>query len=101
VHPDPDEAWDRVGPLLLHESNLYARWLREGRGGAGPYVEAADVDQLRREGRYGIVTPDECVELVRRHGSLDLEPLAGGLPAELSQASRKLIEHEVLPAVAG
>jgi alkanesulfonate monooxygenase SsuD/methylene tetrahydromethanopterin reductase-like flavin-dependent oxidoreductase (luciferase family) len=99
VHPDPDKAWAEVGGLLLEENNTYAAWLREGRGGGGPYREVADVEELRATGRHRIVSPAECVELVRPTMALDMEPLAGGLPPELVRQSRDLIEHEVLPVL--
>jgi alkanesulfonate monooxygenase SsuD/methylene tetrahydromethanopterin reductase-like flavin-dependent oxidoreductase (luciferase family) len=99
VHPDPDAAWDEHGHLLLRDMQTYWAWLRDGRGGTGPYEDVADVDAARKTGRYNIVSPDECVALGCEWGALDLYPLVGGLPPAVAWASLELIEHEVLPAV--
>ena len=29
VDPDPDALWERVGPYLLHDANMYAAWNHE------------------------------------------------------------------------
>jgi alkanesulfonate monooxygenase SsuD/methylene tetrahydromethanopterin reductase-like flavin-dependent oxidoreductase (luciferase family) len=100
VHPDPEAAWALVGHHCLHDMTTYARWLQAGRGGSGPYVPVADLDELRASGLYNIVTPEECAALVAEHGMLDMHPLVGGLPPEVAAASFDLIEREVLPAVA-
>jgi hypothetical protein len=60
----------------MHTS--YWTLLRDGRGGTGPYVEVADVADVRATGYYNIVTPDECIALGRKFGALDLHPLVGG-----------------------
>ena len=100
VHPDPDQAWAEVGHHLLHDMQTYWGWLRDGRGGTGPYRDVADVEALRADGRYQIVTPAECAALAREWGALDIYPLVGGLPPDAAWASLHCIEHEVVPALA-
>jgi alkanesulfonate monooxygenase SsuD/methylene tetrahydromethanopterin reductase-like flavin-dependent oxidoreductase (luciferase family) len=100
VHPDPEAAWAQVGHHCMHDMTTYASWLAAGRGGSGPYVPVADLDELRATGEYNIVTPERCVELVAEYGTLEMHPLVGGLSPEVAVASLDLIEREVLPAVA-
>lgn len=100
VHPDPEAAWSLVGQHCMHDMTTYAAWLRDGRGGGGPYGPVADLDELRASGLYNIVTPEECAKLVVEYGALEMHPLVGGLPPEVAFASLDLVEHQVLPAVA-
>jgi alkanesulfonate monooxygenase SsuD/methylene tetrahydromethanopterin reductase-like flavin-dependent oxidoreductase (luciferase family) len=100
VHPDPDQAWADHGHHLLHDMQTYWGWLRDGRGGTGPYRDVADIEALRADGRYLIVTPEECAAIGAQWGALDLYPLVGGLPPTVARASLDLIELEVVPMVA-
>jgi hypothetical protein len=101
VHPEPDVGWGLIAEYCLLEATTYARWLRDGRGGTGPYEPVDSIDELRATGQYSVVTPNECADLVRTHGGVMLHPLVGGLAPEVATASLALIEHEVLPAVRG
>jgi hypothetical protein len=61
---------------------------------------APSVEALRAEhGNYQIVTPDEAVELIRKHGSLMLQPLCGGMPIEYAWESLETLARDVLPRV--
>ena len=100
VAEDPDRAWAEVGPHILHDAQVYDSWQTAGQrtlvtGGAVDSVEA-----LRADGRYRIVTPEECAAVVRAHGSAILHPLIGGLPPELSWPSLQLIADRVRPLLA-
>jgi alkanesulfonate monooxygenase SsuD/methylene tetrahydromethanopterin reductase-like flavin-dependent oxidoreductase (luciferase family) len=99
VAEDVDEAWERMGPCLLHDARMYASWLS---GAAAASVSVAtSVAELRAErGAYRIFSIDEAVEYVRRHGVLVTHPLCGGLPPELAWRSLRLIAEKVLPAAA-
>jgi hypothetical protein len=44
-----------------------------------------------------VVTPDECVDVARRYGSVALHPLMGGMPTELGWESLQLYVDKVLP----
>jgi alkanesulfonate monooxygenase SsuD/methylene tetrahydromethanopterin reductase-like flavin-dependent oxidoreductase (luciferase family) len=99
VAEDPDEAWRRLGPYLLHDAQVYARWLGE-QGAAVSKSTATTVEALRAEaGSYRIFTPDEAVAFVRSAGILPLHPLCGGIPPELAWESLELLATKVLPAL--
>ena len=46
VADDPDEAWARIAPHALHETNAYGAWLASA-DALGPYAAADDADALR------------------------------------------------------
>jgi len=100
VAEDPERAWARVGPSCLYEMNAYGAWAVAA-GLATGYHPVADLDELAATGAYPVVTPEQCVELARRHGTLVLHPLCGGMDPELSWASLELIEQRVMPVLAG
>ena len=58
ISPDPDEAWVRLGPHLLHDTNTYAgvgrQWPHAGDGvPSGPHRRRAPGDQHLRGGDPG------------------------------------------------
>lgn len=99
VAEDPDRAWAEVGPHLLHDAQAYDGWQAEGARQQTHVTGGAvdSVDALRADGRYCIVTPEQCADLVRTHGSVILHPLIGGLPPELSWPSLELVADRVRP----
>jgi hypothetical protein len=65
-------------------------------------TKADDAEQLRAEGIYKIVTPDECIQLAEQlgpMGTLVLHPLLCGMPAELGWTSLELFKDRVLPKI--
>jgi hypothetical protein len=46
---------------------------------------------------WQVLTPDECVDLARRTGSVALHPLMGGMPVELGWESLQLYVDRVAP----
>lgn len=96
VADDPDRAWARIAPHALHETNSYGAWLATAEG-FHRYAPSDDADALRANGEYTVLTPDECVALVREEGSLVLHPLMGGLPPDLAWESLELVASKVLP----
>ncbi|MGW7467339.1 LLM class flavin-dependent oxidoreductase [Streptomyces xantholiticus] len=91
---DPDRAWVLYGEHLLHEARTYASWQsRDIRSAVRS--GAATVEELRSEGVYRIVTPDECVGLGAE--SLVLHPLCGGMPLDEGRRSLQLFCEHVLP----
>ena len=103
VHENPDRGWSHVAEHCLHDMNSYATWVATGRGGDGPHFEVASTDELRATGRYAVVTPGECVDLVRQHGGLQLHPLVGGIPRDIAlevaradRSRRAPVAHERL-----
>lgn len=96
---DPERSWAQLGPHLLHDARTYASWQPEHQRSA-VHSHATDVEALRREGRYRILTPDECVARARERGPFAdfvLFPLCGGTPPELGWESLELFARRVLP----
>lgn len=100
VSRDPDAAWTRWGPHLLHDARMYAEWMA---GGTSVTKSVANsVDALRAEqGPYRIFTPDEAIQHIRANGVLMMQPLCGGLPPEWAWESLELVVSDVLPGLAG
>jgi len=97
---DPDRFWAEHGHHLLADAQAYAAW----RGaGAKSYVrdDSATVEEMRAAGVYLVLTAAELTERCRS-GEIRLvtsHPACGGLPAEPSWESLRLISETVLPAV--
>lgn len=99
IAEDPDRAWAQYGEHLLHEARMYASWQSADIRSAVRSA-ATGVEELRREGVYRIVTPDECVALAeagRDQASLVLHPLCGGMPVDEGWRSLHLLAEQVLP----
>jgi alkanesulfonate monooxygenase SsuD/methylene tetrahydromethanopterin reductase-like flavin-dependent oxidoreductase (luciferase family) len=100
VAEDPDSAWERIGPHMLHDARMYAAWL--GASGSVSKSAATSVAELRAEqGPYRIFTPDEAIEHVRRNGLLLMQPLCGGIPPALAWEHLELVAKRVLPGLRG
>jgi alkanesulfonate monooxygenase SsuD/methylene tetrahydromethanopterin reductase-like flavin-dependent oxidoreductase (luciferase family) len=97
VSHDPAATWGEISKYALYDAETYASWQDDGVVSDWVVPELQSVDDLRTSGRYLVVTPDECVELVQRHGSITLHPLMGGIPPEIAWPSLRLFESEVLP----
>ncbi|GAA3067024.1 LLM class flavin-dependent oxidoreductase [Streptomyces glomeratus] len=95
---DPDRAWAEYGAHFLHEARTYASW-QSGDIRSAVRSAATTVRELRAEGVYRMVTPDECLAL-----GLDshvLHPLAGGMPLDEGWRSLHLFCERVLPRLDG
>ncbi|MGX1133430.1 alkanesulfonate monooxygenase SsuD/methylene tetrahydromethanopterin reductase-like flavin-dependent oxidoreductase (luciferase family) [Streptomyces glaucescens] len=91
---DPDRVWAAYGEHFLHEARTYASW--QGAGIRSAVRSAAGtVDELRAEGVYRVLTPDECV--ARGADQLVLHPLVGGMPVDEGWRSLRLLCEDVLP----
>ena len=100
VTRDPDRLWERIGPNLVYDASVYASWQYPDQRTSW-MVEADDVDQLRAAGQHHIVTPEECVDLMRSDGVVVLHPLCGGIDPAIGWESLHLVAEEVMPALAG
>ncbi|MET8077335.1 LLM class flavin-dependent oxidoreductase [Streptomyces sp. NPDC005303] len=98
IAENPDEVWARHGEHFLHEARTYASW-QSGDIRSAVRSAAVSVEELRAEGVYRILTPDECVE--QGLDNLVLHPLAGGMPVEEGWRSLRLFAERVLPALGG
>ncbi|MEU8589644.1 LLM class flavin-dependent oxidoreductase [Streptomyces sp. NPDC048664] len=94
IAEDPDRSWAAYGRHFLHEARTYASW-QSGDIRSAVKSAATTVDELRAEGVYQILTPDEC--LTQGLDSLVLHPLAGGMPLEEGWRSLTLFAERVLP----
>lgn len=97
VSHDPDRSWSQIGPYLLHDAQMYARWLGEKHARRiGQWAET--VEALRAaDGIYRIFTPDQALAHIRETGFWVTHPLCGGLPPDLAWPSLELLTKEVLP----
>ncbi|MEV8595575.1 LLM class flavin-dependent oxidoreductase [Streptomyces sp. NPDC052012] len=95
---DPERAWARCGAHFLHEARTYASWQPSGSRSAVRSA-AATVEELRAEGVYRIVTPEECLAL--GHDTYVLHPLAGGMPVDEGWRSLQLFAERVVPRLDG
>jgi alkanesulfonate monooxygenase SsuD/methylene tetrahydromethanopterin reductase-like flavin-dependent oxidoreductase (luciferase family) len=101
VSEDPDRMWDRVGSYLLHDAVTYRAWQPEGQR-SHVKADATTVEELRAEGVYQILTPDECVavaEEIGPFGAMTHHPLCGATPPEFGWESLELYVDRVLPRV--
>ncbi|MEY2425536.1 MAG: hypothetical protein QOI61_1108 [Actinomycetota bacterium] len=99
VAEDPDKAWAELGQYLLYETSVYASWQLPGQT-SHVHSEAKTTDELRAEGMYKIITPEECVALAKELGpmaSMVLHPLIGGMPPEAAWSSLELLASQVMP----
>ena len=90
-----------MGPFFLHETNAYGAWIAQN-DVAGPYHTVDDVEQLRAQGQYRILTPDQYIGELKAapFPFAFFHPLCGGMPPDLAWSSLRLFEHEVMPAFA-
>ena len=100
VARDPEATGRRIGPLAVADATSYAAWQEDGVVSDTAAPGATTWQALRESGRFAVVTPEECLALARRDGSLMLHPLMGGLEPALAWEGLRLFEHEVLPHVA-
>lgn len=97
---DPDAAWPELLPYFAHENNAYGAWLDEA-GLSGPYKPMPD-DDLRRSGRYRILTPEQYAAELSRMGEFAfafLNPMVGGIPPALGWECLRLYDEQVRPAL--
>ncbi len=104
VAKDVERGWQQIGPHAMHEANSYGHWMADaGIGGAGGYVPFASLDELRATGQYRVLTPEQLVDELRAAGpfaSAMMHPMMGGIPPEVAWESLRLVETEVIPALA-
>lgn len=96
ISDDPERDWAKIGPVALADAAVMRSWQTAGNRSLTE-SEATTVDELRTEGKYQVLTPDECVELCTRVHTLTLHPLLGGIDPALAWQSLELFAGEVLP----
>ncbi|OBJ83438.1 luciferase [Mycobacterium gordonae] len=84
VADDVDEAWDELGPHLLHDARMAASY-RPHDDAVASITRADSVTALRAEGAdggpYRILTPQQAADYAQ---PLPLHPLCGGLAPEVA-----------------
>ena len=94
VSRDPDRAWSQIGPYLLHDARMYARWLGESHARrVGQWADTV-ADLRAAEGIYRIFTPEQAISHIRENGVWVTHPLCGGLPPELAWPSLELLASD-------
>lgn len=84
VAEEVDQAWEQLGPHLLHDAAMAASY-RHGDDSVASITPAETVAELRlAQGPYQILTPSAATDFVRTGKSLPLHPLCGGLEPELA-----------------
>jgi alkanesulfonate monooxygenase SsuD/methylene tetrahydromethanopterin reductase-like flavin-dependent oxidoreductase (luciferase family) len=100
VSEDPDRTWDTLGEHFLHEARTYASWQTPDIRSA-VHSHAATAADLRAEGIYQVLTPDECVARAKEAGPagavFTLHPLVGGMPIDEGWRCLTLFGEQVLP----
>ena len=98
ISEDPGRTWRDIGEYLLYDATAYGAWRHPDRRA---YAEssATDLEGLRAEGKYRVITPEQAVEVIQRTGSLHLAPLTGGTPSDIGWATLRLYREQVAPAI--
>ena len=99
IADDPDQAWAEVGQHLLHEAALYSSWQTPDITSA-VHSHASTPEELRAEGIYQIITPDEAVAKAKAGGdafSFNFHPLCGGMPIDRGWEFLQIYADKVLP----
>jgi alkanesulfonate monooxygenase SsuD/methylene tetrahydromethanopterin reductase-like flavin-dependent oxidoreductase (luciferase family) len=101
VAEDPEKAWDQIKDYAMYDAESYARVQTAGNRSLNASA-ATNIDELRSEGLYRVVSPDECVALAEElgpGGTIIMRPLMSGMPAELGWESLELFRTKVLPRI--
>lgn len=98
VAEDPDQAWAELGEHFFHEASTYKSWQTADISSAVK-SGASTPAELREEGIYVVVTPDEAIAEAKASGSVVLHPLVGGMPIEAGWNCLNLFLKDVLPQI--
>jgi alkanesulfonate monooxygenase SsuD/methylene tetrahydromethanopterin reductase-like flavin-dependent oxidoreductase (luciferase family) len=99
VAEDPDRTWRELGHHLLHEATTYAGWQTPDIK-SSVHSHATTIDELRAEGIYRILSPDECRAAAAERGDdalVVLHPLCGGMPVDAAWECLRLYVDSVAP----
>lgn len=99
---DPGQAWAELGHHLLHEAQRYQSWQTADIHSAVS-SKASNVEELRAEGIYRILSPEQAIATCKEDGdfaTMVLHPLVGGMPVDKGWDTVNLYIEKVLPALA-
>ena len=96
ISQDPAADWKNIGEHLLYDAKAYAMWQHPNRRA---YAEsfAGNIEELKREGKYRVLSPEQALESINKTGSLHLAPLTGGVSIDVAWKSLRLFEDHVQP----
>jgi alkanesulfonate monooxygenase SsuD/methylene tetrahydromethanopterin reductase-like flavin-dependent oxidoreductase (luciferase family) len=96
ISTDPEACWKEIGNYLLYDAMAYGSWRHPNRRA---YAEsfACNIEELKHEGKYRVLTPEQALQIILETGSLHLAPLVGGVPLEIGWSSLQLFEDQVQP----
>ena len=94
ISEDPERCWRDIGQFLMYDATAYGAWHHPNRRA---YAEsfASTIEELKSEGKYRVLTPEEAIQTVQETGSLHLAPLTGGVPLDIAWRSLRLFEDRV------
>ncbi len=95
VVDDPERAWAEFGEHWLLEAQTYHGWQQPHQKSV-VHSQAENVAELREEGIYRFLTPDEAADLARTKGSIAIHPLVGGMPIDAAWQCVELFADRVL-----
>lgn len=98
ITEDPDAGWAAFGEYAMYVAGGGGKWKGKAPG-PGAVRPAEDLAALRASGQFLVLTPQECIELCRRQGTITLTPLVGGFPPELAEQSLELFASKVVPHI--
>ena len=97
VADDVDEAWEELGPHLLHDVRTYAEW-NPGNDTSAGFSDVKTIEELRANPTsHRIYSVEEAVARVRAGEMLNLSPLCGGVPPEIAWQYLKRVGEVVMP----
>lgn len=96
ISQDPTTAWKEIGEYLMYDAKAYGEWHHPNRRA---YAEsfASNIDELKQEGKYRILSPEEALRSIKKTGSLHLAPLTGGVSIDIGWKTLRLFEDHVQP----
>jgi alkanesulfonate monooxygenase SsuD/methylene tetrahydromethanopterin reductase-like flavin-dependent oxidoreductase (luciferase family) len=94
ISNDPAACWKDIGDYLLYDALAYGAWKHPNRRA---YAEsfASNLDDLKSDGKYRVLTPEQAIQTIQETGSLHLAPLTGGVPIDFGWNSLQLYEDQV------
>lgn len=99
VCDDVEQGWEEVGPFVANDRESYGSWARAADLDTG-HRTVTDDNGLRDDPEYRVVTPQQCIELLRDLGptaTLPMNPMMGGVPPEIARRSLQLLVDRVVP----
>ncbi len=98
VSLDPDATWAQHGQHFFHEASTYKGWQTADISSAVKSA-AGNAEELREEGIYVVMTPEEAIAEAASAGNVVLHPLVGGMPVDAGWECINLFLDEVLPNI--